>query len=224
MFARLKSKIKCKKYGADSQSEFREGAVSINSVWGGHNLVCENAKIVNSTIGYGTHVAKNSEISHCRIGKYCAVGFVASLGAHPIHNVASIHPALYSTLGQYGFTYVKENTFAEFKFVDEENKICIDIGNDVWVTAGSTKIHQGITIGDGAVVMQDAVVTKDVPPYAIVAGIPAKIIGYRFSEEDIDFLLKLKWWDKPEEWIIDHAMDFRDISVLRARVEKEGLN
>ena len=58
-----------------------------------------------------------------------------------------------------------------------------------------------MTISDGAVVLAHAVVSKDIPPYAIVGGVPAKIIGYRYSEEDIQFLLRIKWWDKPLNWL-----------------------
>ena len=69
------------------------------------------------------------------------------------------------------------------------------IGNDVWIGLNAT-ILDGVTIGDGAIVAAGAVVTKDVPPYAVVAGVPAKIIKYRFTESQIDFLLKFRWWEK----------------------------
>jgi acetyltransferase-like isoleucine patch superfamily enzyme len=72
----------------------------------------------------------------------------------------------------------------------------ITIGNDVWIAAGVI-VLSGVTIGDGAVVMQGAVVTEDVPPYAIVAGNPACLLRYRFSAEQIEALLAIKWWDWP---------------------------
>ncbi|WP_352629335.1 CatB-related O-acetyltransferase [Mesorhizobium sp. M0496] len=76
----------------------------------------------------------------------------------------------------------------------------IVIGNDVWVGARAT-IMSGVTIGDGAVVAACSVVTKDVPPYAIVAGNPARVIKYRFSEDTIAAMLKIRWWDWPIERI-----------------------
>ena len=85
------------------------------------------------------------------------------------------------------------------------------IGNDVWIGEGVT-IKGGVTIGDGAVLAMNACVTRDVPPYAIVGGVPAKIIRYRFDNNIIQGLLSIRWWDKPEDWIIEHAPDFCDIT------------
>ena len=78
--------------------------------------------------------------------------------------------------------------------------LCV-IGNDVWIAAGAQVLHK-VTVGDGAVIGGGAVVTKDVPPYAIVAGVPARIIKFRFDEKTIDELLDIKWWDWPEEIIL----------------------
>jgi acetyltransferase-like isoleucine patch superfamily enzyme len=76
----------------------------------------------------------------------------------------------------------------------------IRVGSDCWTTYG-TWIQGGVTIGDGAVVATGAVVTKDVPPFAIVGGIPARVIGYRHTEEQREALLEIRWWDWPEEEI-----------------------
>lgn len=176
--------------------------------------------IIDSEIGYGAFIAEKSKIVRCRIGKFSLVGIECLIGAHPINEIVSIHPAFYSTKGQYGYTYVKENIFEEFKYADRDDNKAIIIGNDVWATGG-IKIVQNVTIGDGAVVMAGAVVTKDVPPYAIVAGIPAKIIGYRFPKEEIDFLLKLRWWDRDVEWIKKHAKFFGTVEELKEIVLKE---
>ena len=75
------------------------------------------------------------------------------------------------------------------------------IGNDVWIAAGA-HVLRGVKVSDGAVIAANAVVTKDVPPYAIVAGVPAKIVKYRFSDDQIKSLLDIKWWDFSEEQLI----------------------
>jgi acetyltransferase-like isoleucine patch superfamily enzyme len=80
----------------------------------------------------------------------------------------------------------------------------IVVGSDTWVTAGCT-VLSGVTIGDGAVVGTKAVVTKDVRPYAIVAGNPAREVGRRFSDEQIEALLRIKWWDWPTEQVVEHV-------------------
>nr|WP_308626177.1 CatB-related O-acetyltransferase [uncultured Eisenbergiella sp.] len=212
------------KNNAPKSCIFYHGSRSVRSIFEGNNTIGHNAIIKNTFIGYGTYIAQNSKIESCKIGKYCAIGFESLIGAHPLHRVASIHPALYSTKRQYGFSYVSENLFQEYYYADEKNRISIIIGNDVWITAGSTKIVQGITIGDGAIILVDAVVTKDVPPYAIVGGVPAKVVGYRFELDEIDFLLKLKWWERDEAWIRQHANYFKDVRILRKIVLLEEPN
>jgi serine acetyltransferase len=81
----------------------------------------------------------------------------------------------------------------------------IIIGNDVWIGAKST-IMSGVKIGDGAVIGSGSVVAKDVPPYAIVVGNPAKVIKYRFDEQQIENLLEIAWWNWPEHKIKEEAM------------------
>ena len=117
----------------------------------------------------------------------------------------------------HGFTYVNNQKFEEIKYINEKDKVSVKIGNDVWIGENVT-IMGGVTIGDGAIIGANAVVTKDVEPYSINVGIPSKIIKYRFTKEDIEFLQKLEWWNKPEEWIIKHKDEFEDIERIKGMI------
>lgn len=221
MYLLFKTIITKKRYGLPDDCIIEQNISAYHSKFEGHNKIGHDAVVAYSEVGYGTLIGQNSYITRTKIGRYSQVGFVGQIGAHPIHTIASIHPAFYSTTGQMGFTYVNKTVFDEFKYADKDNKWSIVIGNDVWIAPSNVKIVQGITIGDGAVVMVDAVVTKDVPPYAIVGGVPAKIIGYRFEDEQIQFLQKLKWWDRDEQWLKSHAEYFKDIELLMKVVKEE---
>ena len=89
-------------------------------------------------------------------------------------------------------------------------KYSILIGNDVWIGA-NVYLMDGVMVGDGAIIASNALVTKDVPPYAIVGGVPAKVIKKRFEEDKIDFLLDFKWWEREESWIRNNAEKFTNI-------------
>lgn len=119
---------------------------------------------------------------------------------------------------QCGETYVNEQKFVENNYADSEKKFSVVIGNDVWICSGA-KIIAGVTIGDGAVIAANATVTKDVLPYSVVGGTPAKEIKKRFTEEQINFLLDFKWYDKSIDWIRNNAEYFEDIEVFMEEME-----
>lgn len=129
------------------------------------------------------------------IGKFCSI----ACGAKFLFNSAN-HTL--TSLSTYTFPLFFEEWDLEMKNVAKawDNKGNIIIGNDVWIGYDAI-ILSGVTIGDGAIIGARAVVTKDVPPYTIVGGIPAKAIRKRFDEKTIKSLLNLKWWDWPEERI-----------------------
>lgn len=129
------------------------------------------------------------------IGKFCSI----ACGAKFLFNSAN-HTL--TSLSTYTFTLFFEEWELEKKNVTKawDNKGNIIIGNDVWIGYDAI-ILSGVTIGDGAIIGARAIVTKDVPPYTIVGGVPAKAIRKRFNEKTIKSLLNLKWWDWPEERI-----------------------
>lgn len=121
----------------------------------------------------------------------------------------------FSVAKQNGYTFVDKDYFKEQKTVD--GRYNVKIGNDVWINS-KVSIISGVKIGDGAILLSGAMVTKDVPPYAIVGGVPAKILKFRYSPEDIDYLLKLQWWNKPVDWLRKNAHLLRDIDLLKSNI------
>lgn len=190
--------------------------VGFSSILEGRNCV-GNSSIVNSKLGFATYVGDHSEILNMQIGKYCSIGSHVNciLGTHPTKDFISTHPAFFSAHHSIGFTYVNENKFVEHnKPKNGISNYNIVVGNDVWI-ANNVAILEGITIGDGAIIAANALVTKDVMPYSIVGGVPAKEIKKRFSENEIKFLLQTKWWNKSEKELKDKAKSFENFESFK---------
>jgi chloramphenicol O-acetyltransferase type B len=147
-----------------------------------------NCIINNANIDSYSYVGKNSMVQNASIGKFCSISndVFIGLGSHPT-DYFSTSPIFYKKKNIIEIDLISQ----DYPFQEYEN---IKIGNDVWIGAKAI-VLDGITIGHGAVVAANAVVTKDVPPYAIVGGVPAKILKYRFNDEKIKILLKSNWWD-----------------------------
>lgn len=190
-----------------------------NSVINNSNLadgcsVGDDTTIDNCTLGSNVAVNRRCYVNDSIIGDYTYMGINTTMNFTKIGKFCSL--ARNVDIGGFDHDYRKVTTMPAFRFkqmlngggkIPEKTKhteLC-EIGNDVWIAAGAQILHK-VKIGDGAVVGGGAVVTKDVPPYAIVAGVPAKIIGYRCSEKYIEILEKIKWWDWPEA-ILSEVMD-----------------
>lgn len=191
--------------------------IGFNSTFEGMNSIGERSEF-NGEMGLGTYVSFNSNI-WAKIGKFSSIGpnCITAIGVHPFtYPYITTSPYFFSSLKQNGYSLYESSIIDEVKYADQSNPIVI--GNDVWIGASVTIVN-GVTIEDGAVVLAGAVVTKDVPPYAIVAGVPAKIIKFRYSEEDIQYLLQEKWWDKDLEWLKRHKellISFDNFKILQS--------
>lgn len=160
-----------------------------------------------------SYISNNSIISNVDIGKFCSISSNVQIGLapHPSRGFVSTYPAFYSDKNP-GCPI----TFRDDKIFDDFAPKTV-IGDDVWIGA-NVIIPGGIHIGTGAIVAGGAVVVKDVPPYAVVGGNPARIIRYRFSEEQIKSLLASEWWNWPIEKVRQRVGDFSDIEKFRGNV------
>ena len=156
-------------------------SLAYNTTFGFHNIVYDNTLLINVSVDDFTYIGGESKISNATIGKFCSFGpeIRIGLGRHPLY-LKSTFPGFYSNNRYYGVDKEYDN--------NEPEHLPVIIGNDVWVGTRAM-ILDGVSIGDGAVIAAGAVVTKDVPPYAIVGGVPAKIIKFRFDDKEIKRLL-----------------------------------
>lgn len=184
---------------------------SVNSSMFGHHIkIYSFVNISNSSIGDGTYIADYSRISNASIGKFCSIASHVSigLGRHPSSDFVSTHPAFFSTSKQAGFTFSDKDYFSE--------SVPINIGHDVWIGAQAI-VLDGVTIGNGAVVAAGAVVTKDVPAYAIVAGVPAKVLKYRFTEVEIETLNRTQWWNEDFKFLASKFRLMHDVHEFTSK-------
>ena len=191
---------------------YQKGAfIGFSVVCEGKNAFGRNSSIVSSKIGYGSYLAEGAKLAKARIGRYCSIGPNVNciFGKHPANTFVSTHPTFFALKTPVGFTYAENQYFEEFA-KPHDGAFSITLGNDVWLGA-NVSLMDGVTIGHGAIVAANALVTKDVEPYAIVGGVPAKPIKKRFTEDQIAFLLDYNWWDKSPEWIRENAAHFRNI-------------
>ena len=183
-----------------------------------HALIHGGSQIFQSTIGSFTYVAGNSQVICASIGRYCSIAddVIIGPGNHTLTNL-STSPIFTEVKNGLGIRWTNDTKVEPFKHVT--------IGNDVWIGSRAI-IKGGVNICDGAVIGAGAVVVKDVPPYAIVGGVPAKVIRYRFSPEVIEKLLELQWWNLQDETLKEHISFFQkdditmeDLSQFMSTIE-----
>lgn len=163
----------------------------VNTKFGNHTNVVAPYFLHHVVLDDYSYIARNCNATNVKIGKFCSIGpnFCCGLGLHPTNGISTA-PMFYSKAKQNGVSLVKEVVYEEQKQTT--------IGNDVFIGANVT-IIDGVSIGDGAVIGAGAVVVKDIPPYAVAGGVPAKVIKYRFDQDIIEKLLKLQWWNWSDE-------------------------
>ena len=194
--------------------------IALQAQFEGMNKIYSHSSF-GGILGYGSYIGHHSSLT-AKIGRFCSISnhVICNAGIHPFQApFATTSPCFFSLRKQNGATFATQQMLNEIKTTDNEGAFDCEIGNDVWICEG-VFINGGIHIADGAVVLAHAVVTKDVPPYAIVGGVPAKIIGYRYDEATIKWLLNVQWWNNPIAWFRAHWSLLCDIDKLKAYYNK----
>jgi len=178
-------------------------SITLDSEFEGMSQIFSHVRF-HGKLGYGSYIGNNCSLS-ADIGRFTSIApFVrCNTGLHPYKSpFVTTCPSFYSLnlySTQNGSTFATQQLYDENAYYNKENKIAIKIGSDCWIGEG-VFIVGGVEIGDGAVILAHAVVTKNVPSFSIVGGVPAKIIDYRYDNETIDMLLKSKWWNNKPKW------------------------
>lgn len=189
------------------------------SVLEGNNRIGRNTILLNCRVGKYTYMGNSCTFSNTSIGRFCSIASNVQLinGTHPTKRFASTHPAFYAKKTPVGNGFVGNDKFEEFRYTS--NGRSLEIGNDVWI-GSQVILLGGIKIGDGSIIAAGSVVTKDVPPYTIVGGVPARVIRKRFEEREIQLLQKIRWWEWPTNKIHSEAFLFDDVTKLLKKYEE----
>lgn len=174
---------------------------------GRYTEVGARTRIVSSTFGDYSYIMENGDILFSTVGKFCsfASGVRINPPNHPMHRASQHH-----------FTYRAGDYFADAEHDETifawRREQWVTVGHDVWIGHGATVMPR-VTVGDGAAIGAGSVVTKDVAPYTIVAGVPARPIRRRFDEDVAERLVALAWWDWPHERLREALSDFQQLDV-----------
>ncbi|WP_184547380.1 CatB-related O-acetyltransferase [Mucilaginibacter sp. FT3.2] len=175
-----------------------------NTTFGRYNTLGSNCVVLNCSLGDFSYINSFSFVLNTTMGRYCSVGPNVKIapGKHPTSVFVSTHPVTFNNQANLVKNYCTEEKFKNYQPVT--------IGNDVWIGANAI-IIDGIHIADGAIIAANSLVTRDVGPFEIVGGNPAKFIKKRFDDEQIRYLVDTEWWNQSEEWIQANISKFWDI-------------
>jgi phosphonate metabolism protein (transferase hexapeptide repeat family) len=191
-----------------STPSIAESSQVINSHAGEWTSIGENNHIIESIFGKYTYTMDDVTVNYAEIGKFCSIASHVCINPvqHPMDRVSQHH----MTYRKVAYQFAKEDDEALF---DWRRTHSVKIGHDVWIGHGAI-IMKGVEIGTGAVVGAGSVVTKDVEPYTIVVGVPARPIKRRFSKEVANQLLEIAWWEWSREKLEAHFEELNDLETF----------
>ncbi len=163
--------------------------------------------MAETVLGDYSYIERHTEIIYANIGKFCAIASDVRINAlnHPMERISQ-HKITYRP-NEY-FLYAK----IDKEFREERKSAIVEIGHDVWIGHGAI-ILPGLKIGHGAVIAAGAVVTKHVEPFAIVAGVPAKRLKWRFGKKIRSRIIALAWWNWPHDRLAEVVSDMRELKI-----------
>ncbi|MCL6459403.1 MAG: acetyltransferase [Gorillibacterium sp.] len=179
-----------------------------NSLLGEWTSIGSGNKITEAVVGDYTYTKEDVTINYTDIGKFGNIASHVCINPvqHPMDRVTQHHMTYRRKT--YGLADTDDNLFFDWRRTQR-----VTIGHDVWIGHGAI-ITKGVSVGTGAIVGSGAIVTKDVPPYAIVVGVPAQPIRMRFSAEIVQQLLQIAWWDWPRVMIEAHFDELNDVHAF----------
>lgn len=183
----------------------------VNSQVGAWATIGSTNQMIESVLGNYTYTMSDVTINYSEIGKFTSIASHVCINPvqHPMNRVTQ-HHMTYRRVA-YGFASTDDDLIFNWR---RENRVTI--GHDVWVGHGAI-IMKGVTIGNGAVIGSGSVVTKDVPPYTVVVGVPARPIKTRFEPHIVDALQRIAWWDWSRELLEERFDELNNIDSFIAK-------
>jgi phosphonate metabolism protein (transferase hexapeptide repeat family) len=190
-----------------AEPQIGPGVSMVETTLGRYTEVGADTRLLNVVLGDYSYCDRLCDFANTTVGTFSNIAGMVRIGAtdHPLDR-ASLHHFLYRSTKYWG------DAPDDAEFFERRRERLTTIGHDTWIGHGA-QIKPGVAVGDGAVVASGAVVTKDVPPYAIVAGVPATVIRYRQPPEIAQRMQRLAWWDWDHETLRARLDDFRSLSA-----------
>lgn len=196
-----------------SEPSIAESSHIINSFAGAWTSIGPNNKIIESRLGDYTYTMDDVTLNYAEVGKFTSIASHVCINPvdHPMDRVTQHHMTY--RRAAFGFAETDDEDIFNWR---RGNRVTI--GHDVWIGHGAI-VMKGVHIGTGAVVGSGAIVTKDIEPYSVVVGVPARPLKKRFSREVIDTLLQIAWWDWPRDLL---EARFHELNNITAFIKKYG--